>query len=147
MQTCVPVIIAAEKFMNYLSFRAEPINNQAWEFGQSVLAAFSAVHNRATVYLLSVHEPHYIIFAVIHVARVHTCRDQSDCIRLKKPSTLLHALGIVIDSMKTSLFTISINSPKDLACLAQHSDVRLTVIFKHASVVENYRLLTIITFH
>jgi hypothetical protein len=87
MQTIVPVEIAAEKFIHRLGFTAEPINAQKRQFGESVLAPVSAVHNCATVYLLSVHEPHYSLFAAVNVARVPTGRDQSDGIRLEKLST------------------------------------------------------------
>jgi hypothetical protein len=51
---------------------------------------------------------------------------------------LLHELAIVIDSMKTSVSDLDKLSPKDLACLAQHCDARLRVIFKHATDVENF---------
>jgi hypothetical protein len=143
MQTFVPVEIAAEKFVNRLSFAAESINAQTWHLGESVLAPVSAVHNCATVYLLSVHEPHYSVCAV-NVARLPTGRDQSDGIRLDKPST--YKLVARTDDYYRFHENLNVSdldklSPKDLACLAQHSDVRLTVIFKHASVVENYRLL------
>jgi hypothetical protein len=83
----LPVEIAAAKFEHRLGFTAEPINTETREFGESVLVPVSAVHNCATIYFLSVHEPHYSLLAIVNVARVPTGRDQSDGIRLQKPST------------------------------------------------------------
>jgi hypothetical protein len=62
-----------------------------------------------------------------------------DDMRLQKQSTyyILASTGDRYRFDENIVSYLDILSPKDLACLTQHSDVRLTVFFKHASVVES----------
>jgi hypothetical protein len=78
----------------------------------------------------------------MYVARVPTGRDQSDGICLQITST--YNFVVLIGDCYQFNENLNVSyldrlSPKDPACLAQHSDVRMILFFKHALVFENVR--------